>query len=315
MSQENHKAGKKTPTGRVDIGAVLVSQRKSKNISVAVVAKTTNLSREIIEHLENNAFSDIGAAVYVRGYLGLYAKFLGLDVADVLRLYNTQYPSEDATLRPAITQLGGGMAKQQKKRHSKALSLLVSLVFLLCLLFIYFRIEPLLFQPTVENEQQGIAQPVDGEELVTEEPLSVIVDESEEAKNLADDVLKGQPIVGNNTSANDEVLSPIQLESVLNDVSDVSDIGVNAAEDNEGSGQQAALKITFRDDCWLSVTDASGKKLVEGTYSPKRSLSVEGKLPLMINTARVSAIKAATLDKKTIKISDYRFSERHYEIK
>ena len=48
----------------------------------------SNLSQEIIERLEQNRFAEIGAPVFTRGYLGLYARFLGLNEAAVSQAFN-----------------------------------------------------------------------------------------------------------------------------------------------------------------------------------------------------------------------------------
>ncbi len=143
MSKEKGKNA--TPQlAQVDIGSLLANKRKSKNISIERVATTINLPKHIVEQLENGEFSAIGAPVYVRGYLSLYAKYLGFDVAEIVQLYNTQYPTDNITLRSALPPLKG-MVKKERKRHSKTLSLFVSLLFLGGLLYAYYRIEPLFF--------------------------------------------------------------------------------------------------------------------------------------------------------------------------
>lgn len=62
------------------IGAILRAARESKEISIATAAIKTNLSTSILEKLESNRFAEIGAAVFTRGYLLNYSRFLGLDV-------------------------------------------------------------------------------------------------------------------------------------------------------------------------------------------------------------------------------------------
>ena len=75
-------------TGAPDIGAILSATRMKRELSIATAAMQSNLSQEIIEKLEQNRFSEIGAPVFTRGYLGLYARFLGLNEAAVSQAFN-----------------------------------------------------------------------------------------------------------------------------------------------------------------------------------------------------------------------------------
>ena len=79
---------KTNTTGALDIGAVLSAARMKRDLSIATAAMQSNLSQEIIEKLEQNRFAEIGAPVFTRGYLGLYARFLGLNEAAVSQAFN-----------------------------------------------------------------------------------------------------------------------------------------------------------------------------------------------------------------------------------
>ena len=79
---------KTNTTGVLDIGAVLSAARMKRDLSIATAAMQSNLSQEIIERLEQNRFAEIGAPVFTRGYLGLYARFLGLNEAAVSQAFN-----------------------------------------------------------------------------------------------------------------------------------------------------------------------------------------------------------------------------------
>ena len=79
---------KTTTTGTLDIGAVLSAARMKRELSIATAAMQSNLSQEIIEKLEQNRFGEIGAPVFTRGYLSLYARFLGLNEAAVGQAFN-----------------------------------------------------------------------------------------------------------------------------------------------------------------------------------------------------------------------------------
>lgn len=79
---------KNTTSGGLDIGAVLSAARMKRELSIATAAMQSNLSQEIIEKLEQNRFGEIGAPVFTRGYLSLYARFLGLNETAVGQAFN-----------------------------------------------------------------------------------------------------------------------------------------------------------------------------------------------------------------------------------
>lgn len=327
MKEKNRNPNETPQLAQVDIGALLTNQREGMRVSIDTVARTIKLSKGIIEHLENNRFSEIGTAVYVRGYLSLYAKYLGLDAAQMIHLYDSQYPSEPIAIRPALTQVKGKV--QQKKRHSKTLSLLISAAVLGGLLYGYYRVEPLLFDQTTADK----VEPTNVGEAGS--AVNAVINEADGVQDLVDDALKGQPISSevNNELASEIDLDRIELESVLDSLSDTTtgrsdatteavadtSAAVATAENQEANDKAVSdsvpLKITFRADCWLKITDANKKVLASNTYSTKRSVNAEGKPPFTLITARASAIKTVTFNQKVVKLSDYRRSSRRYEIK
>lgn len=71
------------------IGDMLREAREAKNLSVASAAMHTNLRKDIIEKLELGQFGDIGAPVFTRGYLNIYARFLEIDEALVADAFHS----------------------------------------------------------------------------------------------------------------------------------------------------------------------------------------------------------------------------------
>ena len=96
---------KTTTTGTLDIGAVLSAARMKRELSIATAAMQSNLSQEIIEKLEQNRFGEIGAPVFTRGYLSLYARFLGLNEAAVGQAFNKigREPPPELRLSPQLS--------------------------------------------------------------------------------------------------------------------------------------------------------------------------------------------------------------------
>lgn len=68
------------------IGNLLREARLSKNISIEDASKRTKIHPNILKAMENDDFKFSGT-VYAKGFLKLYAEFLGLDKEDLVRRF------------------------------------------------------------------------------------------------------------------------------------------------------------------------------------------------------------------------------------
>ena len=72
------------------VGEHLKKSRLKKKIDLKSVAEELNIQSNLLKIIENNDFSDHLDLVYVIGYIRAYAKFLGLDDNEVVRLFKDQ---------------------------------------------------------------------------------------------------------------------------------------------------------------------------------------------------------------------------------
>lgn len=122
-----------------NIGAALTKAREEKGISITTAAMQTNLSAAVIEQLENNRFSEMGAEVYVKGNLDKYTRYLGLEKEQITQLFKQQYSKSPTTLR-----LNSANIASQTRSYKRSLWLtwawfLALLVVLLMVLLQVFR--------------------------------------------------------------------------------------------------------------------------------------------------------------------------------
>jgi len=78
------------------VGAWLRETRQQRGLSLAEVEEATRIRRKFLQALEDEDFDALPAEVHVRGFLRLYAQFLGLDPEEVLSRYEgkTAQPEE-----------------------------------------------------------------------------------------------------------------------------------------------------------------------------------------------------------------------------
>ena len=119
---------KTNTTGALDIGAVLSAARMKRDLSIATAAMQSNLSQEIIERLEQNRFAEIGAPVFTRGYLGLYARFLGLNEAAVSQAFNKIKSEPAPELRLTAANIESQARPYRRRSHLGSWLLLIPVV-------------------------------------------------------------------------------------------------------------------------------------------------------------------------------------------
>lgn len=94
-----------------ELGNRLRDTREQQGISLKEAEASTRIRQRYLEGLESDDYATLPAPVYTRGFLRSYAKFLQLDVDDVLDEYDRMLPSKVSTpLRsrrePAVSTRG-----------------------------------------------------------------------------------------------------------------------------------------------------------------------------------------------------------------
>jgi cytoskeletal protein RodZ len=73
------------------IGEQLKQAREAKGSTISQAASATRIKFQHIESIEHNDFSKMAAAAYARGFIKIYAEYLGLDPAPLLELYAVEH--------------------------------------------------------------------------------------------------------------------------------------------------------------------------------------------------------------------------------
>ena len=280
---------KTTTTGTLDIGAVLSAARMKRELSIATAAMQSNLSQEIIEKLEQNRFGEIGAPVFTRGYLSLYARFLGLNEAAVGQAFNKigREPPPELRLSAANVE---SQTRSYRRSYLGSWLLLIPVVlvggFLLYQLFdnnswLMKQINGAFNQPT---QQEGeVLTPPGG-------------------NNSEDIVLEvgGNPQVPPTTPegvpVNPEVINGITPPANTATTAGSSEIS-SATTDNSATQAPAAsegsrgIQLTFSTESWVQIQDSKRKSVVSRIIKPgeKVELPADG-APYSFNIGRPDGV-------------------------
>ena len=69
-------------------------ERESKKLSLREVSEATKIPERLLRAIEEDQYDLISSPVYVKGFLDAYARYLGLDPADIIRQYQENYENK-----------------------------------------------------------------------------------------------------------------------------------------------------------------------------------------------------------------------------
>ena len=125
------------------IGSYLKKIRQEKNLSLEDIKEKTKLSLDVLTAIEEDRFTDY-TPVYVKGFLKIYCKFLGIDLEDLISEYEKKFISQEKEI---ISKKPSRKLKLSLNIHPKAKRIILSVLILLTLaisllslLFIFERI-------------------------------------------------------------------------------------------------------------------------------------------------------------------------------
>ena len=94
QATETESAQPGAPQPDQSVGSLLKTERERLGLSREQITEMTRMRTQVIEAIENEAWTSLPAAVFVRGFLRSYAKVLGVSQETVMGLYAKSAPAE-----------------------------------------------------------------------------------------------------------------------------------------------------------------------------------------------------------------------------
>jgi len=79
-----------------ELGRLLSEARAARDLSIADVEEATRIRQKYVEALENGAYDELPQGAVARGFLRLYARYLGVDEAQAMQLYAKESGDREA---------------------------------------------------------------------------------------------------------------------------------------------------------------------------------------------------------------------------
>lgn len=237
------------------IGQQLRDARVERGLSLHDVADRLKLSLRQLEWMETGEFARLPGATFVRGFVRNYARFLELDSAPLMALLEQEYPSSPADRAPTPQA-----AEVHAARGGKPWWLLVPV---------------LLVAAVVAWQMQGS----NGEAAAPQGELAPMLHQA------SSDALASAPQSEPASAPAVAVVAP--LASAVASASPASAVVAVPQPARQASAPvaqagQKTVRLQANADSWVSVVDASGKKLVYGLISAGQSQEVRGVPPFKL---------------------------------
>ena len=115
------------------VGEYLKREREIRQISIQDVAEGTKISLASLRLIEENRFDELPAEVFVRGFVRNYAKYIGIDPEEVIKLLEEDFKGHKPSISNNQPEITNNPTIDVGSRHSKKVIGLLAGIFLLLL--------------------------------------------------------------------------------------------------------------------------------------------------------------------------------------
>lgn len=254
-------------------GELLRVERERRQWSIQQAAEDLHLDTWMIEAIEANRFSALGAPVYAKGHLRKYAILLGISPETVLDGYQAlrDTPVVSAPIPPIVK----APALTGRRSFRTPLLLLAALVTLGVAWWAFERW-------SMRDALAPLLTPMSGS---VEAPIT-----------------GGQPVAPAPTQSSTE--SPVIEEPAIDSSPASSESSVTpqtpAPSVAAPADASVRLQLEFSGPSWTEVYDGEGRRLMFGMGAPGLVRTLSGTPPLRVNLGAVSAVTATVNDEPIV---------------
>ncbi len=302
MSDEESKPVEQGP------GSLLQEVRAQQGLTTKDVADRLKLMEQSVRNIEADDYKDIPITFY-KGYIRNYAQLLSLDPEKACQSFD-EYAKKHGLVSKTLATPAYRDESVKRKRNMQAVRIFMKLVsFLLVLAFVY-SIYYLLVEKGYWNK---FINSFDKPETQQELPI-------DSGGNDKDDGNEGEliPVTSNSASLPlvqepvSEKINQSNDQTISNELS-LDDATLENTETNEAENLKnevansvslSDLTLAFNGDCWVEISDATGRILVSGVKSSGHISNVTGQLPYQITLGDPSVV-SISFDGQSYDLSSY----------
>ncbi|MDO7596520.1 MAG: DUF4115 domain-containing protein [Pseudomonadota bacterium] len=294
------------------LGKRLSQAREAKKLTIGDIATELRLSKQTIELIENESWSELHGRAYARGYFTNYVKYLGLPEDEFLAAFNIEYTIAEPTL---------SVARNQIEITNKKFVWLPSLLFIIVLVIGWLAFQQMdnTAEIGMEEASPSFLSTPDNNSTSSKDKTSKeyedIVPYSQIEMNEQDQLVSADTeILVNSEQSKDasrdisEIVMGTELEAVglegdlteesINNELTPENAVVTSTEESINNkltpenttltSLEAMLDLRFSDECWVQVRDADNKILLDKLMTKNDSIILKGRIPFTVTLGRAS---------------------------
>ncbi|MBV8681161.1 MAG: DUF4115 domain-containing protein [Aquitalea sp.] len=274
---------------RPGVGIVLKAAREQAGMSLGEVAERLKLSIRQLEAIEKDDFQQLPGATFVRGFVRNYARFLKVDPEPLMQQLEQHFPSavndvvnlvkheahteSSSSMADTLARVPAPPAAARKTGKWLLLLLLAAVVGAVVLWF---------------GGRQGRATQAEApglQPMLTQQALSAPVASAAQAASAALAAPDSPAVVASQPQA---APAPVPSKPLASAASSISKPAASAPVSSEAAGH---IQLTASQAAWVSVIDATGKKLQFGTLEAGSSKEISGMPPFQLKIGNAAQVK------------------------
>ena len=285
-------------------GVRLRNAREQLGLSQQAVAERLCLKVSTVRDIEEDKAPADLASTFLRGYIRSYAKLVHIPEDELLPMMEKQAPVRAAKVAPMQSF---SLGKRRKKRDGWLMSFTWLVLFVVVGLTGAWwwqnhkaqqeEITTMADQSSAELNQSNGAQSVP---LSTEGAATSSEPQTAETNAPVTEAAPAPEATANTAPATQDqnaVVSPSQanVDTAPAATAQADNTAASLPTDPAGTAAPAvdpnALVMNFTADCWLEVTDATGKKLFSGLQRKDGTLNLTGQAPYKLKIGAPAAVQ------------------------
>jgi len=282
-------------------GERLRNAREAKGLTQQNVADRLCLKLSTVRDIEDDKAPSELAATFLRGYIRSYARLVQIPEGELVPALTQQSPVRPAKITP-MQNYALNSRRSRKKRDGLLTTFTWLIIFVVVGLTVAWwwqnhkaaqneLTNSVATQDNGGSNGQSIPLSTDpsSQQATQSESQPVANDEQPEPSTPSDgSTANTAPQAATNSVAptTSTGTTPVQTPAATNTAAVSTSLpaqpaspAANTAADASPSASSDALTLQFTADCWLEVSDASGKKLFSGLQHNGGTLNLSGKLP------------------------------------
>lgn len=282
-------------------GARLRNAREQLGLSQQAVAERLCLKVSTVRDIEDDKAPADLASTFLRGYIRSYARLVHIPEEELLPMMAKQAPIRAAKVAPMQSF---SLGKRRKKRDGWLMS------FTWLVLFVVIGLSGAWWWQDHKAQQDEISTMADqsSAELNAGDSNSQSVPLDNQSANSASDTaansapVETSPAPAASTPApapaeNNAVVAPSQANVDTAAAPATSPLPTDQANVTAAAASAQDLVLNFTADCWLEVSDATGKKLFSGLQRKGGNLNLSGQAPYKLKIGAPAAVQIQYLGK------------------